>query len=65
MAERHVRDGRVIVSRQRLLIERRQELGEGTEASRELLVDFERPLAIFERDLKRLHALASAPVAES
>ena len=54
MAERHVRDGRAIVERQRELIEGRFRRGDSTIASEELLVTFEQSQAIFEADLVRL-----------
>lgn len=54
MAERHVRDGRAIVARQRGLIERYRSRGHSTFASEELLSCFERTQAIFEDDLARL-----------
>ena len=51
MAERHVREGRLTVARQRELIARLKALGLDTAASQSLLADFERSLASFEEHL--------------
>ena len=51
LAEQHVIVGRQIVQRQQDLIARRRQLGLDTRQSEQLLVQFERSLAIFEGDL--------------
>ena len=60
-AERHVRDGGVIVTRQRDLIERLRGKGLSTVRSEELLVTFKQSQAIFEEDLARIAAKDGAP----
>jgi hypothetical protein len=50
-AARHVREGKLIVVRQRALIADLKAGGHDTEAAENLLTLFERTLAIFEADL--------------
>jgi hypothetical protein len=50
-AARHVREGKLIVARQRALIAHQKAGGHDTEAAENLLTLFERTLAIFEADL--------------
>ena len=52
-ALRHVLRGRIIIERQRALIERRKALGADTKQSEELLDRFEASQVIFEEDLHR------------
>ena len=54
MAERHVRDGRAVLDRQRDLIERHRAHGYNTDRHEDLLRCFERSQATFESDLVRL-----------
>jgi hypothetical protein len=54
MAERHVITGRRTVARQREIIARLKSLGRDTHESERLLDTFERSLAIFEDDLRRI-----------
>lgn len=57
-ATRHVADGRQVVARQRALVARQKEAGQDTFLSEGLLVEFERTLATFERDLQAIQAEA-------
>jgi len=54
MAERHVREGRRTIERQRELIASQTARRVDTVASEALLQSFERSLAIFEDDLRRI-----------
>ena len=54
MAERHVREGRRTVERQREIIARQKQQGVDTAAAEALLLTFERSLAIFEDDLCKI-----------
>ena len=51
MAERHVREGRLTVARQRELVARQKALGLDTARSQSLLAEFEHSLADFEQHL--------------
>ena len=61
VAERHVRDGRAVVQRQRDLITRQRGLGHSTLDSESLLAQFEHSQAIFEDDLARLQREQGPP----
>jgi hypothetical protein len=51
LAQRRAAEGRRIIDRQRLLIQRQKNLGQDTSGSEDLLAAFERSQEIFERDL--------------
>ncbi len=53
-AREHVRKGRTIVARQRVLIERIRAQRRDPQAAEELLVRFEASLKMFEDDLRHL-----------
>jgi len=55
MAQRHVREGRPIVERQRQLVLGQQQRGYDTTASESLLRTFERTLDVFESDLAAIN----------
>ena len=55
MAQRHVREGRRIVERQRQLVLGQQQQGYDTTASESLLRAFERTLDVFESDLAAIN----------
>jgi hypothetical protein len=54
MAARHVAAGRKVVIRQRALVAKQKIAGRDTLDSETLLYQFERTLAIFESDLRRI-----------
>jgi len=56
LAERHVRQGRAVVERQREIVRRQNAVGADPTRSQLLLEQFEGSLAIFEDDLTRLIA---------
>jgi hypothetical protein len=56
LAERHVREGRAVVERQREIVAKQIAAGRDATTSRLLLEQFERSLAIFEDDLAALLA---------
>jgi hypothetical protein len=53
-AKRHVADGRLVLERQRALIDRQKVLKRDTAVSERLLATFERSQEIFEGDLARI-----------
>jgi len=55
-AERHVREGRQIVERQRRLVLDQHQKGHDTTTAEELLQTFERSLSGFEDDLAAIRA---------
>ena len=60
MAERHVKNGRAVIERQRQLVSLQTARGRHTASSQHLLEQFERSQAIFEQDLAWLKAEGSS-----